>query len=131
MPTICRIAGIETPYWCKGRSLVEAAEAANGNKDNATPIHNVVVTETNFFQTAGTLGWMVRTKDYKYVLYDTGRYREQLYDMRTDRGEMRNLAVERKYTDVLRRHRRLLRQWMDSHPSERTAQKDKIIPKDR
>lgn len=126
MPTVCRLAGIATPRWCKGRSIDAAAGAANGN----APAHDCVVTETNFLQTAGTLGWMVRTRDYKYVLYDSGRNREQLYDMHADRGEMRNLAVERKYKDVLRRHRSLLRQWMDSHPSKRTAQKDKVIPED-
>lgn len=124
MPTICRLAGIEKPRWCKGRSIDAAAGDAKGN----TPAHDYVVTETNFLQTAGTLGWMVRTNDYKYVLYDSGRNREQLYDMRTDRGEMRNLAVEQKYKDVLRRHRNLLRQWMDSHPSKRTTTKDKVIP---
>ncbi len=124
MPTICRTAGIAIPKWCKGRSITAEAD---GKHDGDS---SFVVTETNFMQTAGTLGWMVRTKDYKYVLYDSGRYREQLYDMRTDRGEMRNLAVENKYKEVLRHHRKLLRRWMDRHPSIHTATKDKLIPND-
>lgn len=37
----------------------------------------------------------MRTPRYKYVLYDKGLYREQLYDMVNDRGEMRNLAIEK------------------------------------
>lgn len=124
MPTICQTAGIAIPKWCKGRSITAEAD---GKHDGDSCF---VVTETNFMQTAGTLGWMVRTKDYKYVLYDSGRYREQLYDMRTDRGEMRNLAVENKYKEVLRHQRKLLRRWMDRHPSIHTATKDKLIPND-
>lgn len=55
---------------------------------------------------------MVRTAHYKYVLYDKGRYREQLFDTRTDRGEMRNLAIEKQYADVLAQHRDILNRWM-------------------
>ena len=59
---------------------------------------------------------MVRSSKYKYVLYDKGKYREQLYDMENDRGEMRNLAVESEYAEILRQHREMLREWLLSHP---------------
>ena len=49
----------------------------------------------------------MRTPRYKYVLYDKGLYREQLYDMLNDRGEMRNLAIEKKYRQILLQHRAL------------------------
>lgn len=39
-----------------------------------------VVTETTFDKGV-TRGWALRTPHYKYVLYDKGLYREQLYDM--------------------------------------------------
>ena len=126
MPTVCDFAGVQIPSWCKGRSIRPIAETGTPDAQGQP----FVVTETVFAQTAGTLGWMVRTKDYKYVLYDTGRYREQLYDMNTDRGEMRNLAVETRYKDVVRRHRALLRQWMDLHPSKATRMKNKYLPRD-
>lgn len=126
MPTVCDFAGIATPKHCQGRSVRPYAEHPEQQPSDS----DYIVTETVFAQTAGTLGWMVRTKDYKYVLYDTGRYREQLYDMRTDRGEMRNLAVEHKYHDILVRHRSLLRKWMNNHPSKATMFKDKYIPQD-
>ena len=44
-------------------------------------------------------------RNNKYVLYDKGRYCEQLYDMEKDRGEMRNLAVEAAYKDELYKYR--------------------------
>ena len=126
MPTICDFAGIPVPAHCQGKSLRNVVEAGDPDMKH----QEYVVTETVFAQTAGTIGWMVRTKDYKYVLYDTGRYREQLYNMNIDRGEMRNLAMERKYSDIVKQHRKLLSEWMDKHPSKLTKFKNKYIPKD-
>ncbi len=54
---------------------------------------------------------MIRTDRYKYALYPMGRYREQLFDMHSDPGEMVNLAVSDRYADVLAEHRRLLAEW--------------------
>ena len=125
MPTVCDFAGIETPSHCKGQSVKALAEQG----ESKAPGHDYVVTETVFAQTAGTIGWMVRTKDFKYVLYDTGRYREQLYDMNNDRGEMRNLAIDSRYKEVVKDHRKMLSEWMDSHPSKLTRFKKKYIPK--
>ena len=83
---------------------------------NANAQHQpYVVTETLFDKGSGTLGWSVRTPDFKYVLYDKGRYREQLYDMRRDRGETRNLAVEKAYAETLSQHRRMLEEWMQQY----------------
>ena len=86
------------------------------------------MTETNFNQTAGTLGWMVRTARYKYVLYDKGQYREQLFDMSTDRSEMRNLAVEAKYRDILLEHRAILTNWLKTTPGPERARHLRFIP---
>lgn len=126
MPAICDWAGAKVPQDCQGVSFRQLVEKGDANAAH-TPY---VVTETNFAQTAGTLGWMVRTAHYKYVLYDTGRNREQLYDMQTDRGEMCNLAIEQKYKEVLRQHRELLNEWMDKHPSKSTQYRHKYIPAD-
>ena len=51
---------------------------------------------------------MLRTKDYKYVAYSTGKGRERLTDMRSDPGEMNNLAVDPAHSEVLQKHRDLL-----------------------
>lgn len=122
MPSICDWTKAEIPAGRQGVSFREVAEkGAEGQK--------YVVTETNFNQTAGTLGWMVRTAKYKYVLYDKGQYREQLYDMEKDRYEMVNLAVEAKYAEVLAGHRALLKEWMEKHPAPKRARHINYIPK--
>lgn len=125
MPTICDFAGVEIPKHCTGKSIRNVLESGKEGKH----LRDYVVTETVFAQTAGTIGWMVRTKDFKYVLYDSGRNREQLYDMNNDRGEMRNLAVERRYHDILVQHRQMLNEWMDQHPSKLTRLRAKYIPR--
>lgn len=109
MPSVCDWAGASVP---EDRSGVSIRQLLEGEATRES-----IVTETNFLQTSGTLGWMVRTPRYKYVLYDKGQYREQLFDMQTDRGETRNLAVEARYIEILREHREILRQWFLTHPA--------------
>ncbi|MGN0191531.1 MAG: sulfatase [Candidatus Cryptobacteroides sp.] len=115
MPSLCCWTGAVMPEGRSGRSLRPVVEAVSRGVD--VPERPYIVTETNFIQTSGTLGWMVRTPKYKYVLYDKGNYREQLYDMENDRGETRNLAVESRYGEILRQHREMLREWLLTHPA--------------
>lgn len=125
MPSICDWAGAEVPQGVQGisyRSLVESGDSLKEHQ-------SYVVTETLFAQTGGTCGWMVRTPDYKYVLYEAGKNREMLYDMKTDRGEMRNLAVERQYKEVIKQHRALLLEWMKKHPTPGKYSPTRFIPR--
>lgn len=124
MPSVCDWAGIKTPLHSRGVSFRNVVEQG----DSQLSHQPYVVTETFFSETAGTLGWTVRTERYKYVLYDTGKNREQLYDIKNDRGEMRNLAIESKYKKIVQKHRALLYEWMEKHPSSATQYKHKYIP---
>ena len=47
----------------------------------------------------------------KYVIYEWGRYREQLFDLKADPGEMVNLASSSRFTPDLVRMRSFLREW--------------------
>lgn len=105
------------------RAIVEEGDIQN-------PHQPYVVSETYFFQTGGTRGWSVRTPQYKYVLYESGKNREMLYDMQTDRGEMCNLAIESKYRDILLQHRQKLSEWMKKHPLPGRISALQFIPKD-
>lgn len=121
MPSICDWTGAEVPSGRSGKSIRPVLE-------NGAPGQDFIVTETNFKQTAGTYGWMVRTGRYKYVLYDKGLNREQLYDMEKDRGEMHNLAVKKKYKSIVLEHRELLRQWLEDHPGPERSRHKRFIP---
>ena len=122
MPSICDWIGADVPSGRPGKSFREAAEEGAEGQE-------FIITETNFNQTAGTLGWMVRTPKYKYVLYDKGQYREQLFNMEIDRDEMRNLAVEEKYQDILLEHRRILKNWLMTTPGPERERHLRFIPK--
>lgn len=108
--TICDWTGAEHPEGMAGTSFRKLAEQANPQAFH----QEYVVAETQF-DGGQTRGWMVRTERYKYVLYDKGRFREQLFDMQTDRGETRNLMMERAYAEVAQRHRDLLASFMEEY----------------
>lgn len=122
LPTICDYAGAEIPDRCTGKSIRTLIE-----QENAQQIHSYVVTET-MFDKSTTRGWMVRTSNHKYVLYDKGKYREQLFDMQVDKNERINLAVEEKYSELLNQHRKILNQWIVDNRIAMTGRR--IIPSD-
>lgn len=124
MPSVLDWAGQPKPGWSKGRSFRHAVE----NPDPAASQAPYVVTETEFAQTGGTKGWMLRTPRYKYVLYEAGANREMLFDMENDRLEMRNLAVESAYADEVARHRELLREWFEDNPKGLRYSRNRFIP---
>lgn len=122
--SVCQWAGIELPEGLHGVSYTQVVEKGDPDLEH----QEYVVTETLFDKGGGTRGWMVRTPNYKYVLYDKGRYREQLFDMQKDRGEMRNLAVETKYREELEKHRRILGEWMKLHKVKQLRVNLHLVP---
>jgi arylsulfatase A-like enzyme len=99
LPTFCDYAGIMPPNDIFGKSIRPIAEEK--------PVENwrdSIVVESKY-------GRMIRTKRFKYNIYDSGKHREQLIDLKNDPGEMNNLAYDDKYKDVLNSHRKLLAKW--------------------
>ncbi|MBB3700757.1 sulfatase-like hydrolase/transferase [Flammeovirga yaeyamensis] len=60
------------------------------------------------------IGRMVVSEDYKYFIFDKGENREQLFDIKNDPGELKNLSKDANYTKQLNRHRAYLREWIES-----------------
>lgn len=121
--TICDWTDAKMPKGVAGKSFRKIAEEGNPE----SPHQEYVITETRF-DGSKTRGWMVRSERYKYVLYDKGRYREQLFDMQNDRGEMRNLMMENAFEDVAQKHRDILAQWMDTYRIHPTRPKLHDVP---
>jgi arylsulfatase A-like enzyme len=103
--TVCELAGVELPAGIEGRSIVPLLKG-----DAGVEWHQHVLAETHWDRHRCD-GRMVRTARFKYVAYTWGAYREALYDMVRDPGEMVNLALRSTYADVLQMHRTLLRDW--------------------
>ena len=102
VPTICAYAGVAVPDALRGYSLRGPARG-----EDPDDWRSYLVTQT----TSPFAARMVRTPAYKYAVYDRGRPPEQLFDMRTDRDELVNLAVDDEHEAVLERHRELLLDW--------------------
>lgn len=101
LPTLCDYAGIETPQRLHGRNLRPLAEGKNTNQ-----WRDFVISESQN-------GRMLRTGRFKYCIYDSGKHREQLIDLKRDPGEMKNLARADDYKDVLHKHRQFLQGWVE------------------
>ncbi len=104
--TICDYAEAKIPNFTSGKSVKAIVEESKTDEN-----HPYIVTETEF-SNSNTRGWMVRTPNYKYVLYDRGKYREQLFKINEDKLERRNLAVEKQFKPELNRHRAMLNEWI-------------------
>ncbi len=120
VPTFCDYAGVEPPPRLAGRSLRPVLE------NPAAPWRDFLVTElADYKPDPSRRGRMVRTAQYKYNHYTTGRNPEQLFDLAADPGETRNLASDPARTATLEEHRRLLRTWVrdrgDTYPPASTS----------
>ena len=103
LPTLCDLAGIPVPAEKAGISL---APTLKGEKQKKT--HPYVVSEWHSeYEYTVTPGRMVRGPRYKYTHYLEGNG-EELYDMKNDPGERKNLAKNPKYAKVLAEHRAML-----------------------
>ena len=93
-PTICELAGITVPDAVQGTSFVPVLKDPQAS----------VKTDALSFNK----GTSLRTENWHYMLYDDGS--EELYDMKSDRGETVNLASTSNHAARVEEQRRRLRQ---------------------
>lgn len=117
LPSLLDFAGISIPPDLPGKSLKDAAE-----KDVLLKNRNFVVAENQMAQGGpvnGKIpvlnGRMVRTKRYKYCLYDLGDRREELYDLQKDPGETVNIAGVRSSKKILQQNRKYLKKYAEKN----------------
>ena len=102
IPTICDFADIPKPTGLKGKSLKPLVERTSKNS-----LRSVLPVE-------GSVGNMIVTDKYKYMLYDKGANREQLIDLEKNPGEMYNDALLPENKDILQQHRDLYKEFYSS-----------------
>jgi len=100
LPTLCDYAGIKPPAHLLGKSLRYIAEGKTVDK-----WRTYVASENGW-------GRMIRSKKFKYCIYDTGADREFLVDLENDPGEMRNIANNQRYKKELDEHRQFMKEWI-------------------
>ena len=99
IPTLCDFANVPVPSALKGRSVRALAEGRT-----PSTWREAQVVENGDSR-------MVRSARYKYIVYASGARREMLVDMKSDPGEMNNLAQDPASSSVLNEHRQLLKTW--------------------
>ena len=108
MPTLCEWAGIAPPDGLRGRSFRALAQG-----QTVSEWRDQVVIETIFDGklSLGTRGRALLADRFKYIVYDRGRPREQLFDLASDPGETQSLASDPEFADALDDCRRRLASW--------------------
>ncbi len=101
VPSVCDFAGVKSPENCSGHSLKPLLEGRN------VPWREFVPVETH------VIGRTIRTADFKYVKYKDDPV-EQLFDIRNDPGETKNLYQKPEYMDIIQEHRKILTSWEKS-----------------
>ena len=106
LPTLCDYANIAAPR-CTGSSLRPLIE------NPEVPGRPYLVSElTADRRDLSKRGRMVRTQHYKYIALSEGDRPELLFCMKTDPGEIHNLAYDASQRKLLSYHRQLLEQWI-------------------
>ncbi len=118
IPTLCDFAGIEVPSSLAGRSVKPLATSPNRRH----PWRDNLVVENERSR-------IVVSERHKYAVYDRGEPREMLIDLKTDPGEMKNLATAPQHAKILAQHRHLLRQWYDENGE--TLDEKYVVPPPR
>ncbi len=117
LPTILDFAKIDQPKKLPGRSL---KTIALGTQPQQWRDYIVV---QNFMTQGGPVngktpkvrGRMVRSNSHKYCLYDRGKQREELFDMKNDQLETENIAAKPQCKDILKQHRAFLMAFAENH----------------
>ena len=93
-PTLIELAGLSSREGLEGRSLMPQL------KDAKTPREHPAITTHNQGSHA------IRSQQYRYIRYADGS--QELYDMKADPNEWKNLAADPAYAQVIRDHAKWL-----------------------
>lgn len=108
IPTICGFTGVPKPAYLKGIDI--SKKIANPTEK----LRDTLIIETDFADNDKLMnisGRAVISNDFKYIVYNKGELKEQLFNLTTDPGEITNLAVNKTYKKELIAMRRYLKQW--------------------
>lgn len=118
IPTICGLTSVQKPGYLKGIDLGKQLTMPSNN------LRDTLVIETDFAdneELLGISGRAVITKDFKYIVYNKGEIKEQLFDLTKDPGEITNLAVNTQYKKKLMNMRTYLKKWCKTNGDKFTA----------
>jgi iduronate 2-sulfatase len=98
-PTLAELTGLKAPGTIDGRSLLSLIKNPGAKWEH--PAYTQV-------QRGNIPGHSVRTEKWRYTEWNYGKNAQELYDEVNDPKELRNLAVDTKYADVIKEMKALL-----------------------
>ncbi|HEX6942601.1 MAG TPA: sulfatase/phosphatase domain-containing protein, partial [Gemmatimonadaceae bacterium] len=106
-PTVLSAAGMTVPDVMQGRDLAPLylSRRAPAWRDEFFYEHPTITSRDRIPSSQGVI-----RRDWKYVEWPEFQY-EQLFDLRTDPQEFRNLAIERRPPEMLVAMRKKLQEW--------------------
>lgn len=101
-PTLAELAGLESPEWVAGKSLIPVLE------DPSASVNQAALTQ--LWQDS----FSIRTQRYRYTEWNGGNGGAELYDHRHDPAERENLIGDSKYEETRQQLSRLLEQKLEA-----------------
>ena len=98
-PTVADLAGLKPPENLAGVSLRPLLDQPDGNWER--PAYTQVMR-------GQAPGYTVRTERYRYTEWNGGKNGVELYDYGSDPEELKNVASDPQYADVVARMKKLL-----------------------
>ncbi|MFW6303006.1 MAG: sulfatase [Candidatus Sumerlaeota bacterium] len=108
--TVYDYAAVPNPPLCHGLSLRGALEK-KGKVERDYVVMHIAPGRRKHPEQRKIEGRMVRSARYKYVAFNWGKNPEQFFDLENDPGELKNLASDAEYADVIKEHRAMLEEW--------------------
>ena len=116
-PTICAFLGVPPQERCQGESLLGLVRGDPNAAAKPRIFHefyyynSLKESERNQCNPAACRLWVVRDDDYKYVQFGEEFLDPLLFDLKTDPGEMNNLAGRPEYAATVARYAQHLIRW--------------------
>ncbi len=120
LPTLCGYAGINLHRNYPGINLKNNTAGIN-QREYVVVQNKMVQGEPIDGYKPEPAGRMVRSKKYKYCIYDIGKNNESLVDLEKDPLETKNLAGQKEYNKILKQHRKYLIDWCAKNDDQFTA----------
>lgn len=113
-PTLLSLVGITPPSDLPGRDLSPALliSAEDTTIDRDYVVSEIIQKVYNGNTPGSFYGRMVVNQDYKYILFDKGVNREQLFDLNNDPGELEPVTDDVAYQDIITLCRNQLKDWV-------------------
>jgi choline-sulfatase len=113
LPSLCDLTGLPMPAQTNGISLKQLMTTGTtpAERDYLVVSDHLIQGAVVDGQKPEPEGRMLRNKQFKYWIYNEGKQRETLYDIKNDPGEMVNVASDPKYKAELEKCRKQLYKW--------------------